>query len=124
MRGLFGTYIYEAKVVRVVGGDTLDIEVDLGFTVRVKVRVKLARIDVYEMRIGKYTGPKEKALGIEAKDIVKKAVEGKVVQVETIKLGKYGRYIAEVRYMKKGGVQFTNLSTELVRLGYGVRKSY
>lgn len=124
MYGLFGVYTYEAVVRNVVDSGTLDLVVDLGFKIHINARVILARIDVYETRLGKKTTQKEKDLGVEAKQFVQTAVEGNVVQIETEKIGKHGKYIAEVRYMKRGGVIFTNLSTELIRLGHAVKKEY
>jgi micrococcal nuclease len=40
---------YRARPVRVVDGDTLDLEVDLGFTVFILVRVRLAGLDCPEV---------------------------------------------------------------------------
>ena len=41
---------YSAKVVRVVDGDTLDAEIDIGFDVFVKKRIRLYGIDTWESR--------------------------------------------------------------------------
>lgn len=41
-------YQYEARVARVVDGDTVDLVVDLGFRVRKKDRFRLAEIDTPE----------------------------------------------------------------------------
>jgi len=47
------SYIYskdQVTVKRVVDGDTLDLEFDLGFKVSTRQRVRLARIDTPELR--------------------------------------------------------------------------
>ena len=41
---------YSAKVVRIVDGDTLDAEIDIGFDVFVKKRIRLYGIDTWESR--------------------------------------------------------------------------
>ena len=42
-------YTYNCKILNVVDGDTLDIELDLGFTIRIKERVRLLGIDAPEI---------------------------------------------------------------------------
>jgi len=42
------TYEYHATVLRVVDGDTLDLDVDLGFHIHVQQRVRLAGINAPE----------------------------------------------------------------------------
>lgn len=56
------------KLVGVVDGDTIDVDIDLGFNVSYSQRVRLAGIDTPESR----TKDKfEKTLGLEAKEYVK-----------------------------------------------------
>jgi micrococcal nuclease len=43
-------YIYKAKLLRVINGDTLDIEIDLGFDLIIKQRLKLYGIDTPDSR--------------------------------------------------------------------------
>lgn len=42
-------YIYECKVLNIVDGDTIDIEIDLGFNIKVKERVRLLGVDTPEV---------------------------------------------------------------------------
>lgn len=42
-------WTYKAKVNRVIDGDTLDLEVDLGFRVGIGVRIRLAGVDAPEL---------------------------------------------------------------------------
>jgi hypothetical protein len=44
----FDNYTRKGKVLRVVNGNTLDIEVDLGFNVKIVARVDLARLEAAE----------------------------------------------------------------------------
>ena len=41
-------YEYKATVDRVVDGDTVDFIVDLGFSVKIKIRTRLAGVDTPE----------------------------------------------------------------------------
>ena len=57
------------KIVYVVDGDTVDIEIDLGFNLTKKERVRLAGIDTPESRTRDLA---EKELGLRAKDYLSK----------------------------------------------------
>jgi len=79
------------KVKRVVDGDTVDFELDLGFRLSIQIRTRLARLDAPEIR----GHDREKGL------ITKKFVEDflkdtKDIKVVTHKRGKYGRYLADI----------------------------
>ena len=57
-------YTYKAKLLRVVYGDTIDAEIDLGFKIYIKERIRLAGIDTPETRTRNLM---EKTWGQEAK---------------------------------------------------------
>jgi len=82
------------KVTNVVDGDTIDVEIDLGFDISFSSRVRLAGIDTPESRT---TNKAEKVLGLEAKEYVKSKVkEAKSVVIKTEKMDsseKYGRIL-------------------------------
>jgi micrococcal nuclease len=85
---------YVKKVSKVVDGDTIDVDIDLGFDISFSSRVRLAGIDTPESR----TKDKiEKALGLESKEYLKKAIdESKTVVIKTEKINsseKYGRIL-------------------------------
>lgn len=42
-------YIYDCKVLNVVDGDTIDVELDLGFNIKAKERVRLLGVDTPEV---------------------------------------------------------------------------
>ena len=61
-------YEYQVKeIVRVVDGDTVDVIIDLGFSLTKKERVRLAGIDAPESRT---TDLEEKELGLDAKEFL------------------------------------------------------
>ena len=57
-------YIYRAKLVRVVDGDTVDAMIDLGFDIEVKKRIRFYGLDTWECRTRDLD---EKKLGLAAK---------------------------------------------------------
>jgi micrococcal nuclease len=82
------------KITNVVDGDTIDVDIDLGFDVSFSQRVRLAGIDTPESR----TSDKfEKTLGLEAKEYLKKKLkDAKDVVIKTEKPDsseKYGRIL-------------------------------
>jgi micrococcal nuclease len=82
------------EVKNVVDGDTIDVIIDLGFDILFSSRVRLAGIDTPESRT---TDKAEKALGIEAKEYLKKQLkDAKSVVIRTEKMNsseKYGRIL-------------------------------
>ena len=82
------------KVLKVVDGDTIDVDIDLGFDISYTQRVRLAGIDTPESRT---TDKKEKVLGLEVKDRLKKAIDAATnVVIKTEKPDsseKYGRIL-------------------------------
>jgi len=43
-------FIRRAVIVRVVDGDTLDVEIDLGWSMKLRERLRLERVDTPEIR--------------------------------------------------------------------------
>ena len=91
-------YEYFVKEVKnVVDGDTIDVIIDLGFDILFASRLRLAGIDTPESRT---TDKAEKALGVEAKEYLKKQLkDAKSVVIRTEKMDsseKYGRILGWV----------------------------
>jgi micrococcal nuclease len=88
---------YVRKVENVVDGDTIDVLIDLGFDILFASRVRLAGIDTPESRTKDL---KEKALGLESKEYLKKHLkDAKSVVIKTEKMDsseKYGRILGWV----------------------------
>ena len=90
-------YEYGCKVTRVVDGDTVDVILDLGFSILHKCRVRLYGIDTPESRT---RNKDEKIRGKLASAFLKNAIKkGKKVTLRS-KLkdskGKYGRVLGEI----------------------------
>ena len=56
------------QVTKIVDGDTIDVDIDLGFSISYSQRLRLAGIDTPESRT---TDKLEKTLGLESKDYLK-----------------------------------------------------
>ena len=88
---------YVKKVTKIVDGDTIDVDIYLGFSISFTSRVRLAGIDTPESRTRDLL---EKKLGLEAKAYLKNAIdEAKTVVIKTEKMDsseKYGRILGWV----------------------------
>jgi micrococcal nuclease len=82
------------KVTNVVDGDTIDVELDLGFNISYSQRVRLAGIDTPESRT---KDKMEKALGLESKQRLKDVLSKAQLVVIRTELPdsseKYGRIL-------------------------------
>ena len=82
------------KVTNVLDGDTIDVEIDLGFDISFNSRVRLAGIDTPESRT---RDKAEKVLGLESKEYLKSKIkDAKDVVIKTEKMDsseKYGRIL-------------------------------
>lgn len=81
-------YTYKAKLLRVVDGDTVDLEIDLGFSITVRERFRLNHVDT----------PERGTPGAnEASAFVNEYLESRELVVQTEKgKDKYGRYLATI----------------------------
>jgi len=88
-------YKYKAFVTRVLDGDTYDMSVNLGFGIKIDIRVRLNGIDTPETWRPKTDSEREH--GEKATKFVMNLISNKTVEIETYKLGIYGRYSASVQ---------------------------
>ena len=104
-------FVYNAKLVRVVDGDTCDAMIDLGFEVWVKKRIRFAGVDSWESRT---RNKEEKKKGLEAKAYTKEMLESSDEGNFTLKsygTGKYGRVLGEI-FIKGEDVSLNQLLKE------------
>jgi micrococcal nuclease len=103
------------KVTHIVDGDTIDVDIDLGFDISFHSRVRLAGIDTPESRTRDL---KEKALGLESKEYLKKRLEAaKNIVIRTEKVNsseKYGRILA---WLYVDG-ESNSINHEMIEKGY------
>ena len=87
-------YTYKAKLDRVIDGDTVDANIDLGFDITILKRIRLAGIDTPESRTRDL---EEKARGLAAKDRVNQLLDGcKNITLCSHGVGKFGRCLGEI----------------------------
>ena len=111
-------YIYRIKsVTKIVDGDTIDAVIDLGFDISLTKRIRLAGIDTPESRTKNL---KEKALGLESKEWMKKTLAGaKDILIKTElpdSTEKYGRIIGHLFI----NGQETSLNNQMIAEGYAL----
>ncbi len=127
-------YNYRAKVERVVDGDTIDLEWwDLGAGVRLfptstkPLRMRFAGIDAYETSLRGDTTPEEKLKGIEAREWLRREIEGKRVRIRTVldgETGSFGRFLVWVWpdcEPDEMPSKMDSYNYELIRKGYAVQ---
>ena len=108
-------YEYRAELIKVVDGDTVDVDIDLGFGVWLKnERVRIMGIDTPESRTSDKV---EKLFGLAAKNRVKKMLEKNVIlktfaakDGEDMK-GKFGRILGDF-FIESEGQLLTEVMIE------------
>ena len=87
-------YEYKARLLRVVDGDTVDVDIDLGFKVHIQQRVRLYGIDAPEVRTRDL---EEKEKGIASTVYLKQILPREfIVKTYLNKRGKFGRILGTI----------------------------
>jgi micrococcal nuclease len=86
---------YDAEVIKIVDGDTLDARIDLGFNVHVNKRIRLHGIDTWESRT---RDKAEKVKGLAAKARLKELLKLEKNKFKLIShgTGKFGRVLGDI----------------------------
>jgi micrococcal nuclease len=108
-------YSYRAVVTRVVDGDTIDVDLDLGCHVWIHRRLRFLEVNAWETR------GEERDRGLAAKAFVEKAIadaDRVIVQTEMDATGKYGRLLAWVHLVTADGNSVC-LNKALIDEGHG-----
>lgn len=119
-------YFYSISNIRVIDGDTIDADIDLGFSISIRRRVRLEGIDAPETRLqSKISDPeqrkKEKLLGIKSKDFLYSICESNKIYLISNKLDKYGRVLGEIFFIEDDlGVEenYTSINQLMISKGY------
>jgi micrococcal nuclease len=109
-------YIYRIKqITKVIDGDTIDADIDLGFDISLTKRIRLAGVDTPESRT---SDANEKKYGLEAKEWLKHKVENAghiLIKTELPdSTEKYGRIIGHLFVND----QLNSLNEQMVIEGY------
>ena len=116
-------YIYSAQVTKVYDGDTITVDIDLGFGIIFhKQSLRLYGINTPELR------GDEREEGLKSRDWLREQILGKEVIIKTYKdkKGKYGRWIAEVWHPSdyRDRKDLKSINTMLVENGLAEVKIY
>tara|TARA_R110000772_G_scaffold6697_1_gene23377 strand:+ start:70 stop:477 length:408 start_codon:yes stop_codon:yes gene_type:complete len=114
-------YEYECTIRRVVDGDTIDVDVDLGFgTWRCSERIRLYGVDTPECRT---RDAEEKAAGLLAKKFVEHVLHvGGTYKLQTREKGKFGRFLGVIFISARTSINATLVSERLAVAYHGQSK--
>ena len=113
-------YTYKMELVRVVDGDTVDVNIDLGFGVWLKKqRIRLRGLDTPESRT---RDAEEKRFGLLAKE----KLESLITPLCTLttfkdKKGKFGRILGDIAVYYNKEDRWCGVVEVLINEGYGVK---
>lgn len=104
--------------MKVVDGDTVDMELDLGFYITHRVRIRLTGLDAPEVR------GEEREAGKAATEflrtLVHKGIGDWPVLIETEKTEKYGRWLGELFYYSVDKSELVSINKAMVKAGHAV----
>lgn len=106
-------YSYGARLIRIVDGDTVWLEVDLGFRMKAAMDFRLYGIDSPEV-----VGP-SKVAGLTAKAELERLLGLGPLRVETSKADKYGRWLAHLFVKLPDGSEL-DVNQSLIDGGFAV----
>jgi micrococcal nuclease len=106
-------YHYEARLVSVYDGDTIRVDLSLGFNIwQLNKPIRLYGIDTPEVRGA------ERPQGLVVRDLVEQRLQQSdrlIIETHKDSTGKYGRLLGTVHYCVAG--QWHNLNQELLEEG-------
>tara|TARA_R100001224_G_scaffold72370_1_gene44202 strand:+ start:196 stop:624 length:429 start_codon:yes stop_codon:yes gene_type:complete len=111
---------YNFKLVKVVDGDTVDIDIDLGFGVWLRnQRIRIMGIDTPESRT---SDPVEKKYGMLAKDQVVKYLANSI-KFRSFKdeKGKFGRILGDFEVFHPTSNKWMMMAEAMIMENYGVK---
>ena len=79
-------YQYRAKVTHIVDGDTIDVELDLGFDITYKARIRFQGVNTPESRTRDFVG----------RWLVEQTGMNPVIETSLDKKGKFGRVLGRI----------------------------
>lgn len=111
-------YHYKAQVVYVYDGDSVTVDIDLGFNIWMRnQKIRFYGIDTPELR------GEERPDGLIARDRLRDLIDDKEIIIKSYKdkSGKYGRWLATIFIEEEDGT-YTNINDLL--LNEGLAKPY
>ena len=114
-------YEYNCKIVRVIDGDSIILDIDLGFGLWIHGEsIRLFGVDCPECRS---RDPEEKAAGLLAKKFVESCLHvGGTYKLTTKEKGKFGRYLGVIRLTGEKSINAILVEERLAVAYYGQSK--
>jgi micrococcal nuclease len=108
-------YEYYCEVTKIIDGDTLDVDIDLGFATKLtKQRIRMLGIDTPESRTRDL---EEKSRGLLSKEfLINLCPVGSKIRLHSHGKGKFGRILGEI-FTPKGEV---SINKQMCDEGYAV----
>lgn len=100
--GISDLYCYRARPIKVIDGDTVDLEVDVGFKLTTIQRFRLLGINAPEMKGETLEKAKESTVFLMQEVDVAKNPEGFIL-ITTHKSDSFGRWLVTIYYSVVGG---------------------
>lgn len=115
-------YTYRASLVKVVDGDTVDLDVSLGFYLTMQRRFRLLGIDAPEMRVADPAGAQAK---VALTQLISSASADGRLRIQTVRdtADKYGRYLASLYIVDTTGSVVLDVNAAMVKGGYATAAS-
>lgn len=125
MTFIIPNYTYRVlEVVRVIDGDTVDVQIDLGFHISILKRIRFLNIDTYELRGGT---AETKSLAQQAKQRLTEilsADDAKIyVRTQMDETGKYGRLLGQLFVLNTQDGTITDVNSVLLSEGFVENKT-
>ena len=112
-------YEYNAKILRIVDGDTIDVDIDLGFGIWIhNERIRMMGIDTPESRT---RDKEEKKFGLAAKErITQLLANSKCLITFKDKAGKFGRVLGDFKCYDFAHDMESTITRIMINEGHGV----
>ena len=110
-------HFQNCKLIRVIDGDTIVVEIDLGFHVTTKQIFRLKGVNTHELHS---KDEHEKILANQERLFVERLLQtGENIQVFSEKTEKFGRWLADVYYYNTKFLHYRSLSEDIKRFMNG-----
>ena len=112
-------YTYKCTVTKIIDGDTIDVDIHLGFdVVLTKQRIRLMGIDTPESRTRNL---EEKARGLISKQyMIDKCPVGSKITLKSLDRGKFGRILGEIWEADVDSTTVEPLNKRMITDGFAV----
>lgn len=108
-----------ARILRILDGDTLEADLDLGWRITYRAKVRLARVNAPELNTAEGRAARDWAVHLLTvlADTLTHSVEWRAITVVSHSLDKYGRVLGDVRWVDSAGTTH-DLAADLLLAGH------